>query len=963
MELEEVIKNIEEEQIFTRGVTSRIFKSMLNQPSLVSVNSANAVKTESENGYYSFTIDFPRPVLDVDTIQLLTTSIPQANASIPDTSIAFWYYRLSAYTGTTPSLNNLYCVRLLPSYYKPEFINNPTNYGWNKTFNSYQKLSDELAKSCVMDLGYYNLENYLKPYQTIDAFYQFPFLPSDTTIAYNPTYNKFQMTGNSRRIAAEAWNSLVSYTAGFVVFYVSGGITRTYTSLQNSNLNHIPSADDIFDPTWWQLTSNEIVALWNATTLYAKGNIVRKLTGGITTLYIALRDTINDNPPDSGADWAETTNTDKYTYLITGYDDPNVAIKQGEIFNLPYNPNRYYQTGERVTELGRVFRATTETSIYTPGNIDQRSTTTPIVYYNGQYLRTPNPVWSAAVTYPKNFVVFLNGITYVSIKDATTPPYDPNVNNNPPAFPDYWQPISSPIQNWTVLTPNPINIPLWSQFNSYKVGDLVYDEGLAFKCTVANSNSQPNVSLNVWQLQASHPYDATEWINVGANMYNAGDCANYQGQLWVANETTSILPQTPYWTPLGYTVWNNYNYADRTPVVEDTEIYFNGQYYTRNATVLNTIQPVPNWRSDVFYPVNTIIQDEGEVFRCLIPNQGNEPEHLATTWSAVTTYEIGQTAVINGIEYVCQIKNLNVSPANPVPNWTNANAYVPFNIVFVPGVQSYRCTNPVGPSPTPPNGDGGNWQGVFGGNNISNVWVPSNVGYWVKIVDSNWDTAIVYGDKSGLSGLSHNCDFLEHDGVGSPPRPDFPRGIPGQPYNPSPERLFNSILGFTWNGIFDPAQLTNLNPDFITGRFITLYNRLRPVPLYEVAPTPAPLLEDNPAPTASITRTYTAEGYANLVYSSIVNIYTNIIGGSTLDTVRNTNLVATTSMNCGNLGIAFHGNYIDTPLQRVAGDINQLTIELRDEVGEPFYLTNNAIMTATFKITYKDGNVRIEEPA
>jgi hypothetical protein len=136
---------------------------------------------------------------------------------------------------------------------------------------------------------------------------------------------------------------------------------------------------------------------------------------------------------------------------------------------------------------------------------------------------------------------------------------------------------------------------------------------------------------------------------------------------------------------------------------------------------------------------------------------------------------------------------------------------------------------------------------------------------------------------------------------------------------------------------------------------------MRPVPTYDVVEQVNSELFRVAASTA--TRTYTAEGYANLVYSSIVNIYTNVIGGSTLDTVRNTNLVATTSMNCGNLGIAFHGNYIDTPLQRVAGDINELTIELRDEVGEPFYLTNNAIMTATFKITYKDGGVRIEEPA
>jgi hypothetical protein len=205
-------------------------------------------------------------------------------------------------------------------------------------------------------------------------------------------------------------------------------------------------------------------------------------------------------------------------------------------------------------------------------------------------------------------------------------------------------------------------------------------------------------------------------------------------------------------------------------------------------------------------------------------------------------------------------------------------------------------------------------------------------------------------------------DFIDNTGGGNV-KPDFPEGIPGQPFNPEPERLLNSILGFTWNGIFVPSALTNLNTT-IAGKSVLLYNRLRPVPNYEVVRNPALLGEPpDPPPTATVTRTYTAEGYANLVYSSIVNIYTNIVGGSTLDTVRNTNLVATTSMNCGNLGIAFHGNYIDTPLQRVAGDINELTIELRDEVGEPFFLTNNAIMTATFKITYKDGGVRIEEPA
>jgi hypothetical protein len=237
------------------------------------------------------------------------------------------------------------------------------------------------------------------------------------------------------------------------------------------------------------------------------------------------------------------------------------------------------------------------------------------------------------------------------------------------------------------------------------------------------------------------------------------------------------------------------------------------------------------------------------------------------------------------------------------------------------------------------------------------------IGDWAELGESNWDPINdLSADVSGLYGLSRQYDYVEQ--YENTELVNFPTGIGGQPFNVAPERLLNSILGFTWNGVFNPSLLTNLPTNEvsinITGGAVSLYNRMRPVPTYQVTEVNSELFR---VAASTATRTYTAEGYANLVYSSIVNIYTNVIGGSTLDTVRNTNLVATTSMNCGNLGIAFHGNYIDTPLQRVAGDINELTIELRDEVGEPFYLTNNAIMTATFKVTYKDGGVRIEEPA
>lgn len=916
MDLEEVIKNIEEEQLFTRGVTSKIFKSMLNQPSLVSVNSANAVKIETENGYYTFKIDFTRPILDVDTIQLLTTSIPQANASIPDTAIAFWYYRLSAYTGTTPSLNNLYCVRLLPSYYKPEFINQPTTYGWNKTFNNYASLSNELTKACNKDLGYFNLQNYLIPTQPLDEYFRFPFLPGDISITYNSTYNKFQMTGNTTKLAYIEWSSATTYIIGSVVFYTSTEYaiprTRAYTSLVNANLNNIPSSS----PTDWKLTSNEIVAPWRNNTTYIPGNIVRINSGGVNVLYRAIARNSEISPPNATY-WVSLLNgNDAYNYLITGYDDPNVAIKQGVLFDLPYEESHCYQQGERIRFRNRIFEATTENNVYAPGNVNFYPFVAPVVYYQGNYLR---------------------------------------------AIPD------TPVQNWTILQPNPTNLPIWTLQQTYEVGDLAYYNGRLFRCKIANTNVLPT-NFSRWVLQAEHPFDALGRF-IGLT-YPVKSLVLNDGLLFICvTQTTSTPGLSADWTNIGRIRWKDFNYNN----LDAQTAYFNGRYYDRNLTAFNNIQPVPAWNNATFYAANSFVSINEKVYRCNIPNQANQPLSSANTWSDASLYYQDVVVIFNNTQYTANIININSSPAG-VPEWNNVSTYLEFQVTKMTGIGTYRAKRDVIAGQPSPNVNDEDWELISTSILPTVVWRPS--GFWEQVGDSNWDEIVVYTDAptnwqggymytdmSGLNGLSELCDFIDNTG-GSNVKPNFPEGIPGQPFNPSPERLLNSILGFTWNGIFVPDTLANLYTDVIAGKFVSLYNRLRPVPNYEVNRNPA-LLEDppDPPPTAIVTRTYTAEGYANLVYSSIVNIYTNVIGGSTLDTIRNTNLVATTSMNCGNLGIAFHGNYIDTPLQRVAGDINELTIELRDEVGEPFYLTNNAIMTATFKVTYKDGGVRIEEPA
>jgi len=231
-----------------------------------------------------------------------------------------------------------------------------------------------------------------------------------------------------------------------------------------------------------------------------------------------------------------------------------------------------------------------------------------------------------------------------------------------------------------------------------------------------------------------------------------------------------------------------------------------------------------------------------------------------------------------------------------------------------------------------------------------------------------------------------------------------------QPFVAEPKRLLNSILGFTFNGIFPLASFTNFNLNpynadyFLTKAPVTQFlNRLRPVPIYDLLvewnndtsydegdriqylgivykslddanlgniPTATlgvwwsvenPLLLTTPAEQvgniANLADTFTADAYACLVYSSIIYIYTSIAGASSLDTKRNTNLLAITPMNAGNLGVAFSGQFIENPLNKVAGDIYTIYMELRDEFGEPYLLSNNAVASFMLKVRYLEENL------
>jgi hypothetical protein len=209
-----------------------------------------------------------------------------------------------------------------------------------------------------------------------------------------------------------------------------------------------------------------------------------------------------------------------------------------------------------------------------------------------------------------------------------------------------------------------------------------------------------------------------------------------------------------------------------------------------------------------------------------------------------------------------------------------------------------------------------------------------------------------------LNTNSSQYDFTEFITIGAlqyEAQP-FPYGIPGQPFTPNPKRLLNTVLGFTFNGLFNPSVYSIINQT-IYGAIIQksssqFYNFLRPVPRY-VPFTQLAAVDPLLSSTPSTALTYTAEGYCNLVFSSEIYIYSTVVLGSSVDTQKTSNLLSVMPLNCGNLGISFGNNYIDNALTKVSGDLYTVGIELYNEYAEPYYLTNNAVATLIFKMSYK----------
>ncbi len=194
------------EQFPTRDTSvEQIYRSFIYQPERVSVSSRQTVDTPvlrfnyanpNEGLTYSeFSCELRSPLLKIKSLELLRGTIPNIVPSLPNSQTIFFYYRIP--TLGAPDYEpdyenglvaaNIRMIRLQPTsspFSNPDIFQNPAIYGFNRTFEDYPDLVNELNKAALSD----PLEDELT-----DAFY----IPGDITFEYNQILNKIRVKGNN----------------------------------------------------------------------------------------------------------------------------------------------------------------------------------------------------------------------------------------------------------------------------------------------------------------------------------------------------------------------------------------------------------------------------------------------------------------------------------------------------------------------------------------------------------------------------------------------------------------------------------------------------------------------------------------------------------------------------------------------------------------------------------------------
>ena len=124
---------------------------------------------------------------------------------------------------------------------------------------------------------------------------------------------------------------------------------------------------------------------------------------------------------------------------------------------------------------------------------------------------------------------------------------------------------------------------------------------------------------------------------------------------------------------------------------------------------------------------------------------------------------------------------------------------------------------------------------------------------------------------------------------------------------------------------------------------------MRPIPTYFFIDAPISIIRGT-GPFGN--SEYTADGYANLVYTNTVSLYADFTGASTYDSMTNTQLLACVPMNASNLGVAFYNTSLYCPLTKISDQIYEIEIRMLTDTGSPYVIPNSCIVSLELALTY-----------
>jgi hypothetical protein len=189
-------------------------RSAVNCPERLSLNSDDDVVNANNAQYNQFQINLQTPVLDPKRCQLIRATIPNIQLQLPDWGGLCFFYWALATASTTPTISNLRCIRLYPSYYiAPSGF---TTFIRNRYINDPSDLVTLLnqAAGVAGDIATYN------PYWVV----------SDVTFSYDTTKKQITFVGNT----ASTFYAPVGY-ADPILATVLNGTAASLITMPNAN--------------------------------------------------------------------------------------------------------------------------------------------------------------------------------------------------------------------------------------------------------------------------------------------------------------------------------------------------------------------------------------------------------------------------------------------------------------------------------------------------------------------------------------------------------------------------------------------------------------------------------------------------------------------------------------------------------------------------------------------------------